>query len=555
MFMTCVFSSYALTWDFGGSSQSDRQIVLHNESDNYSEVELSASIPADGGVLSTTDSSITLKFTDKITYNAKSQTGGIILVKGSRTRVPVTVKTSGDKNLIVTPGSELEEDTTYKLYVYGIKDSKGHSVEPFTLSFSTPEDSTGTVASSVHLVTSVPVEKSTLSMTGASIVLYFSGNISYTSTSSANITLVKNSIKSVPISITPGSSSTLTIVPTNALSSDAVYKLYVSDLTDSSGNPIEDFYLTFNTDDINDDSDDSTSDSYNNGRYFFDISEDFWAYEAIMQLADLDIINGYTDNTFKPNSKVTRLEFASMFTKALDLKSTGTTQTFADVAPGSWGYSIVEAAKYYLTGYKANNGTLYFYGDRDAVREDMAVALVKALGYTVQSNNTALAAAFSDYDEISPALRNYVYTAYIEGIMKGDNNKKFNPQSTLTRAEAAVLIQRALQATEKVVVDGTYTTGEKVVIGSTKSTDATLSGLKYNGTAVTGFKSSVFNYSVILAKGTTAVPTITAVATDSGDASIVIYPTSSLPGTTTILVTAEDGKSVCIYTVTFSVAS
>ncbi|NTV90782.1 MAG: S-layer homology domain-containing protein, partial [Clostridiales bacterium] len=129
----------------------------------------------------------------------------------------------------------------------------------------------------------------------------------------------------------------------------------------------------------------------------------------------------------------------------------------------SWAYAIVEAAKAYLTGYKSSDGTMYFYGSKEAVREDMAVALVKALGLTVQSNDTALAAAFTDYDDISEALRDYVYTAYVEGIMKGSDGE-FNPQGGLTRAEAAVLIQRALQTAEKVVVDDSDTS-DKVVVG------------------------------------------------------------------------------------------
>jgi len=45
-----------------------------------------------------------------------------------------------------------------------------------------------------------------------------------------------------------------------------------------------------------------------------------------------------------------------------------------------------------------------FYGSKSAVREDMAVALVKALDLTVASDDE-LEEAFSDYDSISENLR------------------------------------------------------------------------------------------------------------------------------------------------------
>jgi hypothetical protein len=148
-------------------------------------------------------------------------------------------------------------------------------------------------------------------------------------------------------------------------------------------------------------------------KQFEDISEDFWGYQAIQQLAELGIINGFSDNTFKPNKSVTRSQFAQMLTMALDLTAGSNTQTFADVPANSWDYKAVEASAKYLTGYRTSSGTMYFYGGRNAVREDMAVALVKALNITLVSDNGQLQQVFKDYDQISPSLRDYVYTAYM----------------------------------------------------------------------------------------------------------------------------------------------
>lgn len=284
-------------------------------------------------------------------------------------------------------------------------------------------------------------------------------------------------------------------------------------------------------------------------RQFKDIDKNFWAYPAISQLTGLGIIDGFPDNTFKPNQGVTRSQFASMLAKALDLTANVSGQTFADVPPSSWDYKVVEASAKYLTGYRTGNGTLYFYGSRNAVREDMAVALVKALDIPLESDNGKLQRAFSDYNKITTSLRDYVYTAYKSEIMIGSGNK-FNPQGTLTRAEAATLLLRALQKTEKVPVDD----GQKVPADDTdKNNDATLKAIKYGSKSVPGFASNVYTYNVALPAGTSAIPVVTATVNDS-DAAATVTQATALPGRATINVVAENGATRKTYTVNFTVA-
>ncbi|MBR1877948.1 MAG: cadherin-like beta sandwich domain-containing protein [Paludibacteraceae bacterium] len=84
------------------------------------------------------------------------------------------------------------------------------------------------------------------------------------------------------------------------------------------------------------------------------------------------------------------------------------------------------------------------------------------------------------------------------------------------------------------------------------STDATLSGIAYNGTAVPGFAADKTAYEVELPAGTTTPPTVTATTTDA-NATTSITQADALPGKATIDVTAEDGTTKKQYTVTFTV--
>jgi hypothetical protein len=85
------------------------------------------------------------------------------------------------------------------------------------------------------------------------------------------------------------------------------------------------------------------------------------------------------------------------------------------------------------------------------------------------------------------------------------------------------------------------------------STDATLSNLTYNGTPVTDFSKNTLNYNVVLPQGSSAVPTVVATASQAAPASAVITDAGALPGTTTVLVTAQDGTTTNTYTIYFSV--
>ncbi|MGC5326006.1 S-layer homology domain-containing protein [Brevibacillus sp. SYSU BS000544] len=86
------------------------------------------------------------------------------------------------------------------------------------------------------------------------------------------------------------------------------------------------------------------------------------------------------------------------------------------------------------------------------------------------------------------------------------------------------------------------------------SKDATLKDLTVGGVTVSDFASATENYDVVLPYGTTVVPAVVGVVNDTGKANAVVTPAPSLPGTTTIKVTAEDGVTTKTYKVNFTLA-
>jgi len=81
------------------------------------------------------------------------------------------------------------------------------------------------------------------------------------------------------------------------------------------------------------------------------------------------------------------------------------------------------------------------------------------------------------------------------------------------------------------------------------STDATLSDLRVNTVTIPGFAPGTLSYSYTVATGS-RTPTITATANDP-NASLVITNATTVPGSGTVVVTAEDDVTTLTYTVNF----
>ncbi|SFB51672.1 S-layer homology domain-containing protein [Cohnella sp. OV330] len=181
---------------------------------------------------------------------------------------------------------------------------------------------------------------------------------------------------------------------------------------------------------------------------FKDVGGTFWAKDEINSLVQLGVLKGYQDNTFKPQAPVTREEFAKIITSAfyLDLPASDAPQTFVDVGRSRWSFASVEAAKDFLTGYYPPSGKAFFDPTGKATREDVAVALVKTLGYQPDDLQDAdILDRFYDSEDVSPNLETYVAIAVEKKLLTGYNDYTLKPGNSVTRAEAASLLYRVIK--------------------------------------------------------------------------------------------------------------
>lgn len=179
---------------------------------------------------------------------------------------------------------------------------------------------------------------------------------------------------------------------------------------------------------------------------FSDVSESYWAFPYIEEMVERGVLSGYPNGKFYPYNNVSRAEFAKiMVTSSGTLLSHDSTQYFQDVPASHWAHPYISSAMYYLTGYSTPYGN-YYYPDQPALREDIAVALVKLKGYDLLgADESILTTMFTDASSISSDAKKYVAVAVERGLISGYEDNTFKGQSSITRAEAATLLWRAYQ--------------------------------------------------------------------------------------------------------------
>ena len=182
-----------------------------------------------------------------------------------------------------------------------------------------------------------------------------------------------------------------------------------------------------------------SNDSYNpsNGATPFADITGHWAENDVKFLFEKGIINGKSADSYAPEDKVTRAEFAALAVRLLNLKTRGNV-TFSDVTSDKWYADAVTTAAAYSI---INGDGGYFRPNNNVKREEAAVMIMRT--YRAAGKKTEVSAAmFKDSTDISEwASQDIGYAAGL-GVIKGMEDGCFIPKAELTRAQAATIIKR-----------------------------------------------------------------------------------------------------------------
>ena len=176
---------------------------------------------------------------------------------------------------------------------------------------------------------------------------------------------------------------------------------------------------------------------------FTDVPEDAWYAESVDYAVSNGLFSGTTATTFSPEEPMTRAMFVTALGRmsGVGAESIRDNKVFSDVDFNSWyGPYVIWA---YKNGLVNGTSDTTFSPEQNITREQIAMIISNYLDtLNVQlpaDENTP--SAFTDEASISPWAMDAVAAMRKSGFMQGNNNA-FEPQKTLSRAEAATVLMR-----------------------------------------------------------------------------------------------------------------
>lgn len=183
---------------------------------------------------------------------------------------------------------------------------------------------------------------------------------------------------------------------------------------------------------------------------FSDITE-HWARGSIEHLAAHHIIAGQTDTAFNPEGNITRAEFVALIDRLIGLPDPQYRMHFTDVATSSWYVASVNRAAAAGIAHGFEDGT--FQPEGQITREQMVVMAIGALRTNrtldplTEAEQAHYLTQFDDSSAIADWARESFAQAIKLGLVSGISADQLAPGDLLTRAQAAVILDRYPQPT------------------------------------------------------------------------------------------------------------
>ncbi|MDD4169742.1 MAG: S-layer homology domain-containing protein, partial [Desulfotomaculaceae bacterium] len=175
---------------------------------------------------------------------------------------------------------------------------------------------------------------------------------------------------------------------------------------------------------------------------FDDVSQSIgaWAVEPVELLAGAGVLEGVDGKRFEPGRPITRAEFTKILAMAFQLPAVDGKTPFTDVTGTEWYAGCVAAGAEagLVQGYEDQT----FRPNSNITREELAVILVRALGLLDAPAPAGL--NFTDAGLVSPWAKDSLAKVVAKGIAGGYPDGSFRPLEPVTRAECAAMFYRTL---------------------------------------------------------------------------------------------------------------
>ena len=170
---------------------------------------------------------------------------------------------------------------------------------------------------------------------------------------------------------------------------------------------------------------------------FTDI-DDYWAADYVDFLYNADITTGYSDGTFRPNQNISRAQFAVMLYRYLKLdanKYESVSLPFADLGQIP-AYALPAAKALYSEGIitGSEKNGKLYFNPDSSLTRAQAAAMI---GRTQAKGYAEAELTFTDNGKIPAYAAPYIRTMTAQGVISGYSDGSFKPNNNITRGQMA----------------------------------------------------------------------------------------------------------------------
>lgn len=175
---------------------------------------------------------------------------------------------------------------------------------------------------------------------------------------------------------------------------------------------------------------------------FRDVTSTHWAFDSVERAAELGLVTGYSDGTFRPDAPVTRAQFVLMLWRMCGKPAAAKAASFAD-ASADWYQDALSWAveKGYVNGLSDTR-----FGPDAPITRQQAMAILFRLNGGQSGTELTLTGiyeqTFADSTTIASWAKDATWWAVYHELVSGVGGSRIAPEANASRAQIAAILLR-----------------------------------------------------------------------------------------------------------------
>ena len=176
---------------------------------------------------------------------------------------------------------------------------------------------------------------------------------------------------------------------------------------------------------------------------FRDVNSLHWAFASVERAAELGLVTGYSDGTFRPDAPVTRAQFVLMLWRMCGQPAATQAAAFEDTADGGW---YQDALSWAVENGYVNGLSDTRFGPSAPITRQQATAILFRLNGGQSGAELMLSGiydqTFTDSASIASWAKDALWWAVYHELVSGVGGSRIAPEANASRAQIAAILLR-----------------------------------------------------------------------------------------------------------------